>query len=112
VAKDLFKEWEKELDQYSSADLRRSSEKKLNETRDRYEDLIGAMQKAESKMEPVLSAFKDRVLFLKHNLNAQAIASLQGSLVKIEGDVAKLIREMESSISEADRFIQEMSPES
>ena len=38
-------------------------------------------------MEPVLTAFGDRVLFLKHNLNAQAIASLQGHAASIEADV-------------------------
>jgi hypothetical protein len=28
-------------------------------------------------MDPVLAAFHDQVLFLKHNLNARAIASLK-----------------------------------
>ena len=56
-------------------------------------------------MDPVLSAFQDQVLYLKHNLNAQAIVSLQGELVSIETDVAGLIKEMEASIKEADTFI-------
>ena len=46
------------------------------------------------------------MLFLKHNLNAQAIASLQSELVSVEADVASLIKEMETSIAEADVFIQ------
>lgn len=109
VAKALFKEWESELDQYSSEDLRRSSEEKLKQTRQRYTQLIGAMKRAESKIAPVLSVFRDQVLFLKHNLNAQAIASLRDELVSVEADVTSLIREMESSIAEADVFISEMS---
>jgi hypothetical protein len=32
------------------------------------------MLKAEQKIQPVLGAFRDQVLFLKHNLNANAIA--------------------------------------
>jgi len=109
VAEALFAEWETELTQYTSSDLRAASERQLDDTRDRYRQLIGAMKRAESKMKPVLAAFHDRVLFLKHNLNAQAIASLQGEVVSLEQDVAQLIRDMEASIAEANAFIDSMS---
>jgi len=33
---------------------------------------------------------------LKHNLNAQAIASLQGELTNMETEIGTLIREMEN----------------
>lgn len=81
------------------------------QTRRHYERLIGAMKRAEKKMQPVLSAFKDQVLFLKHNLNAQAIASLQNELVSVESDVASLIKDMEASIAEANDFIRSMGTE-
>jgi len=108
VSEDLFSEWETELDEYSSAKLRRSSEQKLRQTRRQYEQLIAAMHRAERKMGPVLTAFKDQILFLKHNLNAQAIASHQNELSSIESNGALLIREMETSIREADAFISAM----
>jgi hypothetical protein len=112
VSKALFKEWESELDQYTNKDLRRISEQKLKQTQNRCDQLIGAMKQAESKIAPVLSAFRDQVLFLKHNLNAQAVASLQGELVSIESNVASLIKEMDASIAEADKFIDSMAAES
>jgi hypothetical protein len=108
VAKDLFREWEDELDQYSSPALRASSEKKLGETQQRYDRLIGAMEKARNKIYPVQNSFKDQVLFLKHNLNAQAVASLDRELDVIEKEISLLIREMESSMAEADAFIRQM----
>lgn len=108
VAQDLFREWERELAEYQSEQLRRASEDQLRATRDRYERMYAAMRRAEQKMEPVLSAFRDQVLFLKHNLNARAIASLQGVAVELEGDVARLIQEMEASIGEANAFIETM----
>lgn len=111
VSEDLFSEWEGELDEYSSAKLRRSSEQKLQQTRRQYDQLIRAMRRAEQKMDPVLTAFKDQVLYLKHNLNAQAIASLRNELTTIELDVARLINEMEASIHEADAFISAMASE-
>ena len=108
VAGDLFEEWEKELGQYSSDSLRRSSARKLSQTRRQYAQLIGAMKRAESKMAPVLTAFNDQVLFLKHNLNARAIASLQTELVSVESEVQSLIRDMNASIKEANAFISTM----
>ncbi len=108
VAADLFAEWQEELDQYTSSSLRKSSARKLAETKRQYAKLIGAMKRAERKIDPVLNAFRDQVLYLKHNLNAQAIASLQSELVSIESDVARLIREMEASIKEANAFITSM----
>ena len=108
VAEALFKEWENELDLYTSDSLRQASETKLKQTQVRYTKLMLAMEKAESKMPPVLSAFQDQVLFIKHNLNAQAVASLQDELSSVENEIAILIAEMERSIQEADVFIREM----
>ena len=108
VAIALFDEWTKELDQYKNTELRVESKKKLDQTRARYTQLIDAMKKAETKIEPVLSAFRDQVLFLKHNLNAQAVASLQSEVTSMETDIGQLITEMEKSIAEADSFIKTM----
>lgn len=109
VSKALFAEWKDEIGQMKSAELKASSGEMLDDTQDRYRTLIGAMQAAESKMEPVLVAFRDHVLFLKHNLNANAIASLQSELRSIESNVGSLIAEMEKAIAEADAFIDSMS---
>ncbi|MGX2028768.1 MULTISPECIES: DUF2959 domain-containing protein [Methylocaldum] len=105
VSEALFDEWENELSQYQNPSLKRSSQQKLTGTRRRYDQLIAAMKRAESKMEPVLLTFRDQVLFLKHNLNAQAIASLRGELDSLQTDISALIKSMEASIREADEFI-------
>ncbi len=108
VAEALFKEWEAELEEYSSPSLRASSQNQLSETRARYTVLVRAMRRAEEKIQPVLTAFRDQVLFLKHNLNAQAIASLQDEVTLIENEVEVLIKQMEASIAEANAFIDQM----
>ena len=61
VADALFDEWESELDEYSSDRLRVDSERKLKETRRRYEKLIKVMRRSEERMQPVLAALKDNV---------------------------------------------------
>lgn len=108
VAGALFKEWERELRSYESQTLRQSSERKLRETRAHYDQLIGRMQDAAQRMDPVLRAFQDQVLYLKHNLNAQAIVSLEGELGRIRQEVDSLIREMECSIAESEAFLQQL----
>jgi hypothetical protein len=105
VSDALFNEWEAELSHYSNAELRRKSEEKLRATRRQYRQLIGTMKRAEARIEPALTPFRDQVLFLKHNLNAQAIASLQSEMVAVETDIQSLIKELEASISEANAFI-------
>lgn len=105
VAEALFAEWQEELDQYNSESLRRSSKEKLQETQKQYKKLLAAMKRAEARIDPVLRPLRDQVLYLKHNLNAHAIASLKAELHSVETDVASLIREMEAAIKEADAFV-------
>jgi ElaB/YqjD/DUF883 family membrane-anchored ribosome-binding protein len=111
VSEALFTEWEGELKQYSNASLRQKSQKQLTQTRSQYAQLIKAMKRAEAKMDPVLAKLKDHVLFLKHNLNAQAIASLKSELTTVEGNVDALIKDLNASIQEADTFIASMEKE-
>jgi ElaB/YqjD/DUF883 family membrane-anchored ribosome-binding protein len=108
VADALFDEWEDELDLYSNDSLRRDSERQLQDTRLRYQRLLTAMHRAEQTIDPVLDNLRDNVLYLKHNLNARAIASIRGELDTINADVGRLIEAMEAAIAESDRFINEM----
>jgi hypothetical protein len=105
VAEALFDEWRAELDQYSSDELRADSERSLEATQQRYGQLMQAMRRAEATMEPVLAAFRDQVLALKHDLNARAIASLRDERNVVETDVTALIEQMNDSIREAEEFL-------
>lgn len=108
VAADLFREWEAEIKQISTESMRSSSRDQLRQTRQRYEEMHTSLKRAEESMDPVLTKFRDHVLFLKHNLNAQAIASLKGEAVSIQNDIARLIEDMNRSIQRADEFIKQM----
>ena len=108
VAQALFTEWSNELGQYKNPTLRSQSERQLTATRNRYAALMRVMDQAAAGMNPVLDAFRDQVLFLKHNLNAQAIASLSGNSRELQQDISRLVANMEKSIKEADAFIASM----
>jgi len=108
VAEALFEEWQEEIEQYSNARLKADSQSKLRETRRRYDGMIKVLRQSEAKMDPVLTALKDNVLYLKHNLNARAVASLKVEFGAIEDDIEALIREMRKAIASSDAFIESM----
>jgi len=112
VADALFSEWEQELGQYSSTDLRRKSQAKLTQTKSRYKDMLSAMKRAEQRIDPVLRPLRDQVLYLKHNLNARALSAIKDELVKVDAQVNQMVKDMNRSIAEADKFIQSMEKES
>lgn len=108
VSEALFEEWQDELDQYTSQKLRSQSARSLRDTKARYKTLHTSLKRAESKMQPVLSALLDNTLYLKHNLNARAIGSLKGEFAGIKQDIDRLVAEMQRSIQQSDKFISEM----
>ncbi len=111
VADALFNEWRGELGEYTNQNLRRASERQLDQTEQRYKRLMNSMRRAEKAIDPVLATLKDNVLYLKHNLNARAIASLKSELAGVNTDVAFLIDAMQQAINESSVFIEEMRAE-
>ena len=108
VAEALFEEWNKELTLYENQNLKRASQKKLTQTRSRYKEMLGSMKQAERSMQPVLTTLRDNVLFLKHNLNAQAIGALRGEFGSLKADIDTLIQRMNQSIERSNAFIKNM----
>ncbi len=108
VSEDLFEEWESELELYSSQALRNDQAKKLAESRKQFKHMRDRMQVARKRVDPVMAVLNDNVLYLKHSLNAQAVAALRGEAASLEGDVEALIRDMQVAIDEADAFISRM----
>ena len=88
-----------------NAGLKNRSAAMLRDAKDRQSVYMKAMRKTESQMTPVLTAFHDQVLFLKHNLNARAIGSLKGTAASINTDVTAVMKSIDSSMQEADKLI-------
>jgi ABC-type uncharacterized transport system YnjBCD substrate-binding protein len=99
---------EKETKQISTPSLRAGSEEQLQVTRRRYDELHAALTRAEESMAPVLTQLKDYTLYLKHNVNAAAIASLRGEAANTQADIGRLLDDMNASIAKADEFVQQM----
>lgn len=105
IAADLFKEWENEIKEITNKRFKAKSKQTLRDTKNRYTRLNQAMVKAKSRMEPVLRQLRNYVLYLKHNLNAQAIGALKKEVEDIEVEVGSLIGDIARSVKEADDFL-------
>ena len=101
----MFGEWERELAGMNNGELKNKSTILLKKTRRRYGELIVRMRAVEAKAKPVVKAFEDQVLYIKHNLNAEAISSLKVNVGKMDAEVKKLVVDIEASTREADAFI-------
>ncbi|BAM04100.1 DUF2959 domain-containing protein [Phycisphaera mikurensis] len=109
VSRALFDEWSDDIDLIEDdPKLTRSSEQLLERTRGSLDDVLVKMNNAADSMTPILTKFHNRVIFLKGQLNAQAIASLRDVELDLSNEIDDLIEEMEASIAEADRFIGQM----
>ncbi|MBS0197511.1 MAG: DUF2959 domain-containing protein [Planctomycetes bacterium] len=108
VSTALFKEWEKEIGTLTNPAYKADAQKDLTESKASYEKLHASMKTAEGKMAPVLATFKEQVTYLKLKLNARAIAGLQGTVQQVSMDVDKLIADMNTSINEANAYINQL----
>jgi len=111
VSSALFNEWRSEIKQYNSDTLRKSSQRKYDLTKIKYKELIEAMKQAEAQLEPALIPLRDQVLFMKHNLNARAIAGLDSEVDSIQANVDRLVHDMDEAIAQADSFIASLKEE-
>lgn len=105
VSSALFNEWRAGIKQYAIDRLQEATHRKYDATKTKYAELIGATKKAEAKLLPALIPLRDQVLFMKHNLNARAIASLSVEVASVQTNVDSLVTGMEAAIAQADPFI-------
>ena len=109
VAQKLFSEWNGEIKSMRNPSLRLQSQRLLRTARQQHAQYMKQMRRTEENIQPVLQAFSDQVTFLKHNLNAHAISSLQKTSAQIDAQAAELIRDIDASSKEADQYIQTLS---
>jgi ElaB/YqjD/DUF883 family membrane-anchored ribosome-binding protein len=106
VGNDLFREWQKEIDQMKNQNLKSRSRALLREARQRHSVYVRKMSRTVQKMNPILQSFHDQVLFLKHNLNARAVGSLKQTAASINAAVDDWMKDLDSSLQEADTVIE------
>ena len=106
VSDALFAEWREELKLYSNSRLKKESEIKLANTEHSYKQMLNAMEKAESKMEPVLSTLHDNTLYLKHNLNPVGVRALQNEFKSLKIKINLSIHDIKAAVEKSNHFLE------
>ena len=105
IAADIFQEWATGIGEIQNTSLRASSEKRLQTARVRYQSLLDSMRNAEEKMALVGTAFRDRVIFFKHNLTEQAVSDLKTSAEDMRREIQPMNQAIDVATAEADAFV-------
>ena len=75
-AKRVFKRWQKEIDEYQNETLRELGAKRLEVTKQRYEQMIERMRAAGEAYDPLITSLRDQDLFMGRDLSTDALANL------------------------------------
>lgn len=75
-AEQYFKEWEAELEGYSSQGLRGKSVARMESTKKRYAKISSTLAEAREAFAPLLESFDDQLLFLSRDLSPGTVADL------------------------------------
>lgn len=105
TARDLFREWESELNTFTNREFKAKSKANLQRARKSFEALSQSLDKSTARMKPLLSRLHETTLFLKHNLNAQSLGAMKNESKAIEQNLDALLKQMNASIQEADEFL-------
>ncbi len=89
-AKSFFENWQSDLEKFKSPKMRKRSEKRLVETRNRYRDIISAVGPAVPMFESFNAALNDHALYLQNDFNASAVSDIEGE-VRTLTEVAKTL---------------------
>ena len=108
----LFADWASNLASISSEELRKRSEERLNETRERYNGILAAGDKAGKVFNPFIASLKDQVVYLGHDLNPSALASLKPDADKLNKEAEVLFKKIDETVDEASGYITSLKPQS
>lgn len=108
IGDDLFSEWLMEAKQIGNANYRAKSLSKRSSTKKAFNSTVKVLDQSLQRLDRSLDKIKDNVLFLKHNLNAQAVGSLSLELKQIEEQITLLIGQLDKSSKASDAFIKKL----
>ena len=112
AADTYFSSWEGSLAEFSSDDMRARSEKRMNDTRERYDGILKAARDSGDAFSPFVTDLKDQILFLGYDLNPSAIAELKDDAKKLNSQADEVFTQVDTTIETAQKYRASMNPDS
>lgn len=86
----VFDQWTKDLEAYSNPEMRQRSQARLSAARERYDAVVSAVEPVLIGYEALNETLRDHVLFLRHDMNPAAIATIQDDVRKVAKEASDL----------------------
>jgi hypothetical protein len=109
AAEPFFARWSASLADYTNAELRRHSQQRLLETRQRYQEIVEAVEPAQATLEAYNRALRDHALFLGHDYNPGAVTTIQGELRSVAKLAVDVGQQLEASRKAARAYVESSS---
>ena len=90
-----FAGWEADIDRIDNSDLRERSEQRLEQTRERLEQVQAQVASMRTAFDPLMQILRDHLLYLSNDLTVGAAASLSKDSGKLRTEVGTLTTELE-----------------
>jgi hypothetical protein len=90
AAEPVFDQWTKDLEAYSNPEMRQRSQARLSAARERYDTVVAAVEPVLVEYETINANLRDHILFLSHDLNAEAVATIQEDVRKVSKEASDL----------------------
>jgi len=93
-AEEVFEQWTADLEAFTVASLRQRSRTRLNQTKERYEAVLKAVQDAHEAFEVYNLGLRDHATFLGNDFNAASVAEIRmevQALTQWANDVESLL---------------------
>jgi HD superfamily phosphohydrolase len=107
-AKELFAEWANSITKISSEELGATARTRLDDTRQRYDELIALGGEAGDAFDAFAASLRDQVVFVEHDLNEAALDSLREYSPTFDEKSQTLFRKINSVVGTASRLIESM----
>jgi hypothetical protein len=102
-AEKFFAAWEKEQEKYTSEDIKKRSEERLQFYQDRFKEMTDAMTAAGEAYQPFIGSLRDQVMLLGNDLSEDGIASLQGDAKTLNASAETLFQKIDVIFDEEAR---------
>jgi hypothetical protein len=93
-----FARWEANLAKFDSEDMRKRSRERMDQTKQRYEQVHAEGTKAKELYDPLMKTLKDHVLFWGADLNQESAKELEKDSEKLKADSDALIAAVDKVI--------------
>lgn len=90
AAEPVFDQWTKDLEAFSNPEMRQRSQVRLAASRERYDAVVAAVEPVLVEYEAINETLRDHILFLSHDLNPEAMATIQEDVKKVAKEASDL----------------------